>query len=503
MGRRKTSSKPWLVVVCAALAGMFAARLQAAEVDVLALSPAQQTALLNTLNQQAQCCAAAVRPEPPRTWSTPASVRLETLFSAQAGSWPFEPFAQAGLFSVLAGYQPRHPEILVIRGGEIDLPTLMREVNDPAVLSQTADGYLLSYPLLIGEDAGLRVQGVKLYLNTDAGAHLINLGQLRIRQATLTHRDTRGAAGHDAFRPFVISWAGSRTYLHKARVRGLGFKGHLTHGLTLARHAQQAAGVAAPLLVVEDSEIVNLVSGIDARGARLHVRGARIEGAHLYGIDLNQSQFLVQDSQILGVRQQDGIRIQGNSQGLLTGNRLEQIQRSGITLSGQRGRVDIVDNRMDGIARSAIQLRDVQNDAQSVIRVTGNTLTGIHGSAIDIESTRQALILDNAVTGSLEYAVSLRGMPQGHVVVLGNTLHYSHKAAIRSEDVGRLVLGANQFAVAPPSNRLLAGDLQPVQSQVLDAVLKSDCYVEIRAAASRASAGEDGGAQALQGCSAE
>ena len=197
--------------------------------------------------------------------SARAKTSLRTMFSAQVGSWPFEPFVHNGLFKVIAGYQASHPQALRISAGRIDLEQLFRAVGNPQILRRHKDGYLLSYPLLIDADAALVVDNASLYLNANSGSALINQGQLVLRHALVqgwsgAHTETAQAG----FRPFIVSWAGSVTLVDHSTLSRLGYNAHLARGLGAARSAEQDERNAPASLWIHDSLFDELTTAVDA-----------------------------------------------------------------------------------------------------------------------------------------------------------------------------------------------------------------------------------------------
>lgn len=170
-----------LTLSCLAL--LFSALTQAASQSLplqQTLSPVDSVEHQRDLQQLQQQVSQAVQlqvSERPRPAGR-ASVSLQPMFSSQAGSWPFEPFVNNGLFRAIAGYQAHHPQAVMVRGGSISLAQLHDALNDPKIIKRYKDGYLLSYPLVIASDGGLLLEGTSLYLYSYSGTALINQGWL-------------------------------------------------------------------------------------------------------------------------------------------------------------------------------------------------------------------------------------------------------------------------------------------------------------------------------------
>ncbi|CAD5107301.1 right-handed parallel beta-helix repeat-containing protein [Zestomonas carbonaria] len=415
-----------------------------------------------------------------------ASVSRLTLFSAQSGSWPFEPFVHNGLFRSIAGYQAAHPQALRISGGRIDLAQLHKAVGNPAILRPHKDGYLLSYPLLIAADAALLVDNANLYLNANSGAALINQGQLRLRHALV-----QGWSGEHAetaepgFRPFIMAWAGSLTLVEHSTLSRLGYNAHLARGLGVARSREQGPSVPPGRLWVHDSLFDELSTAVDASAALVRIEDSRFERLQQYALDLNDSQLAVLSNRIDQVRNHSGIRVRGRSQGRLEDNVISATGKAGIEVSEQRGDLLIAGNLLGIPTGSAIQLRDSGSEGRLLLLRNHILHSGYSG--IDAHNVRQAHVLENRIDASPEYAISFRHPAPGggRLVLVGNHLGGIGKALIRVEGQESLLLGDNHLQLAPPNQQALAGDLLPLQSLLLDAARAPGCFIEVRPALRR------------------
>jgi poly(beta-D-mannuronate) C5 epimerase len=420
--------------------------------------------------------------------SARAKVSKRTMFSSQVGSWPFEPFVHNGLFRVIAGYQSSHPQALQIGAGQIDLAQLHRAVANPEILRPHKDGYLLSYPLLIGADATLLVENTTLYLNSNSGSALINQGQLLLRHALVQSwsgtqaEDILAENDQPGFRPFIVSWAGSFTLVENSTLSRLGYNAYLARGLSAARSVEQGKHLASARLWIRDSLFDQLSTAVDASGALLRVDGSRFERLQQYALDISDSQLQVQDNRIDQVRNNSGIRIRGRSSGRIEDNVISNIGKAGIEVLGQRGDLLLADNLIGAVAGNAIQLRD--SGAEGTLLVLSNHILNSGYSGIDALNVKRAYVVGNRISSVPEYAISFRHPAAGsdRLVLTGNSLGHTGKAMIRVEGQDSLILGDNQFHLAPPQQKVLAGDLLPLQSLLLDALREPGCFIEVRPA---------------------
>ena len=404
---------------------------------------------LNELEQQAQLSTQLLKLE------QETRVGLLTMYSAQQGSWPFEPFVHNGLFRAIAGYQSHHPRALVIQGGSITLQQLFTRLADEKVISRHKDGYLLRYPLMIAPDAALLVQDTSLYLYGYSGTALINRGLLSLKNAHMESFSGNLVQSTDRpYRPFLINWAGSSLQIQSSELVGLGYNENLSRGVTSARSSQQSAAVAPVHVLISDSTFEDMSVGLELNHALV-----RVSDMQQYAMDLSDSRVSLSRNRVDGVRNLSGIRLSGNTDGRIEGNQILRADKSAIEITALRGSVIVRNNQLGAGAGYGVLLRELGADAPLLIadNFIGNTKL----SAIDGANVHQLSITGNSITGTPEYAISLRNAvpADGPVTVTGNHLWGVGKAMIRVQGIHYVVLGENQYQGNPLLQNLLIGDL--------------------------------------------
>lgn len=410
-----------------------------------------------------------------------ASASLDTMFSSQGGSWPFEPFVNSGLFRQIANYQAQHPRALQLRGGSITLEQLVASVNNPQVLRSHKDGYLLSYPLLIEPGAELRLDGSRLYLYSRAGAAIINQGRLLLNNAHLESWSGEEAASDDqAYRPFVMSWAGSTTLIENSSLSRLGHNSHLSRGLTTGRSAQQGPAIAPARLLVNRSRFNDMANGVEIRQSVALIEESHFGMLQQYAVDILDSRARLRDNQIEGVRNNSGVRVAGQGHVALQGNVILDAARAGLEARSFDGVLVASGNTLGKAGGNNVQLREL--GAESLVLLADNLIVNPGRTGIDADAFGQLLISGNNIGNSPEYGLYLRNAApgEGRAVVVGNHFAGIGMSMIKSEGVGRLVLGNNQFKTRAGRQSVLAGDLLPAQSSVMDATVSRPCFVEVR-----------------------
>jgi poly(beta-D-mannuronate) C5 epimerase len=408
------------------------------------------------------------------------SVSLEPMYSAQAGSWPFEPFVHNGLFRAIAGYQAQHPRAVVIRGGSITLEQLRAQLNDAKVLGRHEDGYLLSYPLMIAEDAALLIDDQVLYLFSPSGTALINQGLLRVNNSRLqSWSDGRAMATDRPTRPFIMNWAGSQLLIDNSELIKIGYNANLSRGVSSALSTQQSASLPPAQIQIEDSRFEEMASALELNHSQALVRNNQFIGQQQYAIDLGNSRFLIADNRIDGVKNNSGIRITGGSSGRIQNNMVLHTGKSAIEVSAQTGALLIQGNRLGASEGYGMMLRKIGDG--SALLIQDNLIANSKLSAIDAAELGGALILDNRIHATPEYAISLRNErpAAGKLVITGNTLESIGKAMIRVQGMQDTILGDNHFKATPLLQNLLIGDLLPLQSQILDSTVRRNCHLQV------------------------
>ncbi len=446
------------------------------------LSPQQHQAQLTQLRQQARQAVSfeQARRAPP---VGRASVSLQPMFSAQAGSWPFEPFVNNGLFRAIAGYQAHHPQAVVLRGGSITLAQLEATLGDARILKRYKDGYLLSYPLMIGSDAGLQLEGTSLYLYSYSGTALINQGWLGLNQSTLESVAGDKAGNTDrAWRPFVVAWAGSHTQVIGSTLNRLGYNANLSRGLTTALSAQQAAGTRPATLLIEGSRFSELSTAVELQHSQATIANSQFERAQQYAVDARDSQLDLHGNQLRDIDNNSGVRLRGQTRALIEDNLILGAAKAAIEISDQRGAVLVAGNSIGASRGNGIQLRNLAPTPAAPLLIDDNLLASSQGSAVDASEVGALALVGNRIGNTPEYAVSLRNTAPlpGPLLISGNRLGQVGKAVVRVEGIRDVEIGGNRFDGKALLQNLLIGDLLPLQGQVLEATVAQGRVVRVR-----------------------
>lgn len=405
---------------------------------------------------------------------------ITTMFSAQHGSWPFESFAINNLFRVIATYQAYHPRMVIIRGGTINLSELNKVINNEKVIRPFKDGYLLSYPLLIDENAALQLDNTTLYLYSYSGTAIINKGLLAITKSTVESWSDNKATfinNNVAFRPFIINWGGSRLQIIDSKISKLGYNAYLVQGITTAINNNQPTKLPVQVQI-ENSEFTAL-SSINLKNAQASINNSIIKDFQQYGIDLMDSQFKITNNKIQAIKNNSGIRVQGDSNGIIENNAILSTHKASIETQQMVGKLVVRKNILAKDSRHGLLL----NNANATVIVKNNLFTKLTGTAIEANQFEgSAYILNNTIHNTPEYAVSFRNeimQKQASLIFYKNKLTIVGKPILRTLGVGHITIGDNKIVGSQFYQNLLIGDLLPIQGTILEATLKNSCIVEV------------------------
>ncbi|CAK17220.1 mannuronan 5-epimerase AlgG [Pseudomonas entomophila] len=323
------------------------------------------------------------------------------------------------------------PQAIFIDDGHVDLVELSKQVPGQ-YLRETAPGvYLARLPIVVGHKGVLEVDGKvkELRLSEEGGAFIVNDGKLFVTDTKVTgwREKANGPATFqkpDAFRPFLLSWGGTETYIVNSKLASFGYSKSKSYGVSISQYTPNMAkqmGRAEPTgwiigsefsdmwygfycyetqdFVVKDSVYRdNIVYGIDPhdRSHRLIIAGNTVYGTRKkHGIIVSRE---VNDSWIINNKSYDnklsGVVIDRNSvNNLIAYNEIYRNHTDGITLYESGDNLiwgnKLINNRRHGIrVRNSVNIRLYENVAMA------NGLVGVYGHIKDLSDTDRDIALD-------------------------------------------------------------------------------------------------------------
>lgn len=164
-----------------------------------------------------------------------------------------------------------HPQAIFIDDGHVDLVELSKKVPGQ-YLRETAPGvYLARLPIVVGHTGVLEIDGKvkELRLSEEGGAFIVNDGKLFVTDTKVTgwREQANGPATFrkpDAFRPFLLSWGGTETYIVNSKMASFGYSKSKSYGVSISQYTPNMAkqmGRAEPTGWIIGSEFSDMWYG--------------------------------------------------------------------------------------------------------------------------------------------------------------------------------------------------------------------------------------------------
>lgn len=322
------------------------------------------------------------------------------------------------------------PEAIFIDNGHVNLKDVAKA--QPRYLREMSPGvYLAKLPIVVGAKGTLEIdkQTRELRLSQESGAFIVNDGKLFVTDTKVTgwREATNSPATFRApkeFRPFLLSWGGTETYIVNTKMASFGYNQSKSYGVSISQYTPNMSkqmGRAEPTGWIIGSEFSdmwygfycyetqdfvvksntyrdNIVYGIDPhdRSHRLIIADNDVYGTKKkHGIIISRE---VNDSWIINNRTHDnklsGVVIDRNSvNNLIAYNEIYRNHTDGITLYESGDNLiwgnKVISNRRHGIRiRNSVNIRLYENVAMA------NGLTGLYGHIKDLSDTDRDIKLD-------------------------------------------------------------------------------------------------------------
>lgn len=322
------------------------------------------------------------------------------------------------------------PQAVFLDDGYMNLKDLAKKV--PKYVIETSPGvYLAKIPIVVGQKGILEIdkQTQELRLSQEGGSFLVNDGRMFIRDTKVTgwREKENGPATFRSpkeFRPFLLSWGGTETYIVNTKMASFGYANSKSYGVSISQYTPNMAKVLKRpeptgwiigsefsdmwygFYCYETNDFVvkgntykdNIVYGIDPhdRSHRLIIADNTVYGTKKkHGIIISRE---VNDSFIFNNRSYDnklsGLVIDRNSvNNLIAYNEIYKNHTDGITLYESGDNLlwgnKVISNRRHGIRiRNSVNIRLYENVSMA------NGLTGLYGHIKDLSDTDRDIKLD-------------------------------------------------------------------------------------------------------------
>nr|WP_296181565.1 mannuronan 5-epimerase AlgG [Pseudomonas sp. UBA1879] len=323
------------------------------------------------------------------------------------------------------------PEAIFIDDGYMNLQDLAKKVPKQ-YLSETSPGvFLARLPIVVGHKGILEIdkKTVELRLSQDAGAFLINDNQLFMADTKLTgwSEKANGPSTFKApkeFRPFLLAWGGTQTYIFNTKMANLGYNNSKSYGVSISQYTPMTKAKMNrpdPTGWIVNSEFTDLWYGFYCYETRdFVVKSNTYHDNIIYGIDPHDRShgLIIAENTVYGTKKKHGIIVSREvNDSFIINNKSYDNHLSGIVLD--RNSVnnlvaynEIYRNHTDGITlyesadnllwgnrvfankRHGIRVRNSTNIKLYENLAIGNGLMGVYGHIKDLSDTDRDIKLD-------------------------------------------------------------------------------------------------------------
>jgi poly(beta-D-mannuronate) C5 epimerase len=323
------------------------------------------------------------------------------------------------------------PEAIFVDDGYMTLQDLAKKVPKQ-YLSETSPGvFLARLPIVVGRKGILEIdkRTVELRLSQDAGAFLVNDNMLFMSDTKLTgwSEAANGPSTYKSpkeFRPFLLSWGGTQTYMFNTKVASLGYNNSKSYGISISQYTPNTKAKMNrpdPTGWIVNSEFSDMWYGFYCYETRdFVVKGSTYHDNIVYGIDPHDRShgLIIAENTVYGTKKKHGIIVSREvNDSFIINNKSYDNHLSGIVLD--RNSVnnlvaynEIYRNHTDGITlyesadnllwgnrvfankRHGIRVRNSTNIKLYENLAVGNGLMGVYGHIKDLSDTDRDIKLD-------------------------------------------------------------------------------------------------------------
>jgi len=323
------------------------------------------------------------------------------------------------------------PQAIFVDDGYMNLKDLLGKVPKQ-YLSETAPGvFLAKLPIVVGRKGILDIDKntQELRLSQEAGAFLINDGQLFVRDTKVTgwSEKANGPAlfkSPKEFRPFLLAWGGTETYISNTKMASFGYANSKSYGVSISQYTPNMAKVLKrpePTGWIIDSEFSDMWYGFYCyETTGFVIKGNTYKDNIVYGIDPHDRShgLIIADNTVHGTKKKHGIIISREvNDSFIFNNRSYDNKLSGLVLDRNSVNNFVADNEFyrnhtDGITlyesgdnllwgnkvianrRHGIRVRNSVNIKLYENTSMANGLTGLYGHIKDLTDTDRDIALD-------------------------------------------------------------------------------------------------------------
>lgn len=323
------------------------------------------------------------------------------------------------------------PQAIFIDDGYMNLKDLAKKVPKQYLRETSPGVFLARIPIVVGEKGILEIdqQTQELRLSQEGGSFLVNDGKMFIRDTKVTgwrEKDNSPATFRSAneFRPFLLSWGGTETYIVNTKMASFGYANSKSYGVSISQYTPNMAKVLKrpePTGWIIDSEFSDMWYGFYCYETNdFVVKGNTYKDNIVYGIDPHDRshRLIIADNTVYGTKKKHGIIIsrevndsfifnnrsydnklsglvidRNSVNNLIAYNEIYKNHTDGITLYESGDNLlwgnKVISNRRHGIRiRNSVNIRLYENVSMA------NGLTGLYGHIKDLSDTDRDIKLD-------------------------------------------------------------------------------------------------------------
>ena len=329
------------------------------------------------------------------------------------------------------GKQRGIPQAIFIDDGYVNFADLGKTVPKQYLRETSPGVWLARVPIVVAHKGTLEIDGrvKELRLSQDGGSFIVNDGKLFTFDTKVTgwseaKNDQAWFKEKDEFRPFLVSWGGTETYIVNTEMKSFGYNESKSYGVSISQYTPSMKvqmGRSEPtgwiigstfsdmwygyycyetegFVVKSNTYHDNIIYGIDPHD-RSH--GLIIAENTVYGTKKKHGIIVsreVNDSFIINNKTYDnhlsGIVLDRNSvNNLVAYNEIYRNHTDGITLYESADNL-LWGNRVFANKRHGIRVRNSTNIKLYDNLAIGNGLMGVYGHIKDLSDTDRDIKLD-------------------------------------------------------------------------------------------------------------
>ena len=323
------------------------------------------------------------------------------------------------------------PQAIFVDDGHVDLVELSKQVPKQYLREVEPGVYLSRLPIVVGHKGILEIDGKvkQLRLSQEGGAFLVNDGKLFVTDTQVTgwREKDKGPATFRSpteFRPFLLSWGGTETYIVNTKMASFGYAKSKSYGVSISQYTPNMSkqmGRAEPTGWIIGSEFSDMWYGFYCYETRdFVVKGNTYKDNIVYGIDPHDRShgLIIAENTVHGTKKKHGIIIsrevndsfifnnksfdnhlsglvidRNSVNNIVAYNEIYKNHTDGITLYESADNLlwgnKVISNKRHGIRiRNSVNIRLYENIAMA------NGLTGVYGHIKDLTDTDRDIKLD-------------------------------------------------------------------------------------------------------------